>query len=79
MCSLQSVHRASTNVHRGGVELVEEPNGVLAAVTGEVAVAVDHGQAHTQREVGLDHEVCSLPGGCSPRRGARGRKHQPGE
>jgi hypothetical protein len=37
MCSRQSVHRASTNVHRG-IELVQEPNGVLPAVTDEVAV-----------------------------------------
>jgi hypothetical protein len=43
---LFGVHRASTNVHRGRVELVEQPDRVLAAVAGEVAVvAVDHGQA----------------------------------
>ena len=41
-----SVHRASTSVHGGGVELVEEVDRVLAAVAGEVpVVAVDHGQA----------------------------------
>jgi len=41
-----SVHRASTNVHRGDAVAVEEADRVLAAVAGEVAVvAVDHGQA----------------------------------
>src|SRR4029450_3718537 len=40
------VHRASTNVHRRRVKVVEQLNRVLAAVAGQVAVvAVDHGQA----------------------------------
>jgi Sigma-70 region 2 len=80
MCSLQSVHRASTNVHRGGIELVEETNGMVAAVTGEVAVvAVDHGQARTQREVAPRPPGVQSPGRCSPRRAARRQKHQPEE
>jgi hypothetical protein len=46
--SRPSVHRASTNIHRGGVERVEQPDHVLASVAGEVAVVtVDHGQACT--------------------------------
>jgi hypothetical protein len=33
----RSVHRASTNVHRQRVEVVEESDRVLATVAGEVA------------------------------------------
>ena len=41
-----SVHRASTNVHRGCVEVVEQPDRVLASVAGEVAVVtIDHRKA----------------------------------
>jgi hypothetical protein len=66
----------ATNVHRGRIELVEETNGVLAAVTGEVAVvAVDHRQPRTQREVGLDHQLCSLPAGVP--QGVRARRRTP--
>jgi hypothetical protein len=49
-----SVHRASTSVHHGRVEVVEQADRVLASIAGEVAVvAVDHGQAgaHVAGEV----------------------------
>jgi hypothetical protein len=52
-----NVQRASTNVHRGGVERVEKLDRVFAAVAGEVAVvAVDHAQARA-------HAAGELEGG----------------
>ena len=68
--SFLSVHRASTNVHRGRAEVVEEADRVFSAVAGEVAVvAVDHGQAGA-------HVAGELEGGDASTQG-KGREGVP--